>query len=466
MPTNLFADLRLSKDLLQVVRELGYETLTPIQAEAIPRLLAGEDVIGQARTGSGKTAAFSLPLLQRIDVAKKKIQGLVLCPTRELAAQVAREVRKLGRRHAGLNVLVVAGGMPSGPQRASLERGVHVVVGTPGRARDMLERGKLDLSTLRMLVLDEADRMLEMGFEEDLEALVSATPPKRQTVFFSATFPDEIEAMSARHQKSAVRITVADDLEDVTPIEQALYRMPRDAKPAALLQLLTARKPESALVFCNQKATVDELTALLEEGGFSAGALHGGHEQSTRDKIMAKFRGGSLRVLVATDVAARGLDIQGLDLVVNFDVALKPETHVHRIGRTGRAGRAGVALTLAAPGERIRIDAIEDLLRSALPRAELKEEPAAAASVPKAAATAAMETLYIAAGRKDKIRPGDILGALTGEAAGLDGSQIGKIEIHDKFTYVAVAKDVAQAALHGLRNGKIKGKKYQVEIVR
>jgi ATP-independent RNA helicase DbpA len=471
-----FADLALSPSLLQVVQELGFETLTPIQARSIPHLLRGADVIGQSSTGSGKTAAFALPILERLRLPGRRLQALILCPTRELCAQVAREVRRLGRRHAGLQVLVVSGGMPSGPQRAALEKGVHVVVGTPGRVLDLIGRDRLDLTKLSCVVLDEADRMLDMGFRDDMEAILKATPPTRQTVFFSATFPESIDEMSRAHQRRPLRVTIGEDAAPTPSIRQLLCETRREDKPEILQALLRKLAPQSALVFCNQKATVDELTAAFAEGGISAAALHGGLEQKDRDRVMAKFRNHSVRVLLATDVAARGLDVESLDAVFNFDLPGKPDVYVHRIGRTGRAGRNGIAISLVTPADRNRIAAIEEALGVELDRqdaasslrrlAPASPTAAAPASAAPAAAAAAMATLYIAGGRKDKLRPGDILGALTGEAAGLDAAQIGKIEIHDDFAYVAVAKSAVQTALRGLRDGRIKGRKFQVELVR
>jgi len=465
-----FADLPLPAALVAVTHELGFETLTPVQAQSIPLLLKGKDLVGQSKTGSGKTAAFTLPLLARLRLPGRRLQALILCPTRELCTQVAREVRKLGRRHAGLQVLVVSGGQPAAPQRSAIEKGVHVVVGTPGRVLDLLSRGRvpMDLGDVDYLVLDEADRMLDMGFQEDIEAILKATPPSRQTVFFSATFPESIDEMSRSYQKHAVRVTVADAAKDAPTIQQWLCETSRDDKVGALQALLAEQRPAAALVFCNHKATVAELTEVLTGKGISAGALHGGLEQADRDRVMAKFRNQSIRVLIATDVAARGLDVESLDLVLNFDFPHKPDVYVHRIGRTGRAGRGGCAVTLVTPGDRARVAVLEETLGLTLERRRPPAGGAARKLDPAVAGpqVAAMETLYIAGGRKDKLRPSDILGALTGDAAGLNADQIGKIEIHDRFAYVAVAKEAVDAALEGLRQGRIKGRKFQVELVR
>ncbi len=469
-PATLFAELGLSPQLLEVVAELGFEKLTPIQAQSIPILLKGRDLIGQAQTGSGKTAAFALPILQNMRLQGRRLQALILCPTRELCTQVAREVRQLGRRHPGLQVLVVSGGLPSGPQRAALENGVHIVVGTPGRVLDMINREKLDLRQVGCLVLDEADRMLEMGFEEDMEEILKTMPKVRQTVFFSATFPDTIGAMSGAYQKNPLRVTIADTADAVPDIRQSLLETKMEMKRETLAALLKEIQPEAALVFCNHIATVTELATELGEAGLSAAALHGGLEQRDRDRVMARFRNHSVRVLIATDVAARGLDVENLDLVVNFDLPAKPEIYVHRIGRTGRAGKHGRAVSLVAPRDGERVKAIEAALgfsidRQAPPGTRKKKKDDVEAAPAPSAKGAPMVTLHIAAGRKEKLRPADVLGALTGDAAGLDAAQIGKIEIHDHFTYVAVAKSAASAALQGLRNGKIKGRKILVEFV-
>jgi ATP-independent RNA helicase DbpA len=452
--------LSLSPALVGVVRELGFQKFTPVQAQAIPVLLKGRDLIGQSKTGSGKTAAFTLPVLQKLQLEPRRIQTLILSPTRELCAQVAREVRKLGRKHPGLQVLVLSGGMPMFPQLTALEKGVHIVVGTPGRVLDHLRRGSLDLSTVTTLVLDEADRMLEMGFQEDMETILEAIPEERQTVFFSATFPRTIESMSRAYQRDPVRVTIAE--ESAPDIQQQAIETARDDKIDCLLCILQQHQPQSAIVFCNLKATVADVAAALRDVGVSQASLHGDLEQADRDRVMAKFRNRSTQVLVATDVAARGIDVSDLDLVVNFDLPNGPEVYVHRIGRTGRAGKQGLAISLMQPNEQWKIAEIEKYTQQPI---ELTAAPEMRPG-PILAPVAAMETLYISGGRKDKVRPGDVLGALTGEAGGISASQIGKIEIHDRFTYVAVAKDVAPGLIVRLRDGRIKGRKFQIERVR
>lgn len=462
----------LSNELIRVVTELGFENPTPVQAQAIPLLIEGKDVIAQSETGSGKTAAFSLPILQNlkeyIRLRPRSAQALVLCPTRELCAQVAREIRKLGRRQPGLQVLILSGGMPSGPQLGSLERGVHVVVGTPGRVLDHLLRKSLVLTNLKTVVLDEADRMLEMGFQEDMERILRHAPTERQTVLFSATFPKTIEALSRAYQRKPVRITVESKTQTVESIHQLAFQAESDERTKALLWVIEQNRSESVLVFCNFKASVASLASQLSEAGLSVGALHGDLEQCDRDRIMAQFRNRSTRILVATDVAARGIDVENLDMVVNFELPLQPEIYVHRIGRTGRAGKKGLAVSFHSARESMKIRNIEqyagvELHKKRLP--DLKNVQVNSLSE-RMEARAAMRTLFISGGRKDKVRPGDILGALTGEAGGLRAADVGKIEIHDRFSYVAVASEIAEVALERLRNGRIKGRKFRIEPVK
>ena len=455
-----FAALALAPPLLQVLSELGFQSATPIQAQSIPVLLAGGDLVGQAKTGSGKTAAFALPLLHATRLERRALQALVLCPTRELCAQVAGEVRRLGRRMPGLQVVVLSGGQPLRPQLEALERGAHVAVGTPGRVLDLLEREALDTRQLSRVVLDEADRMLDMGFREDMERILQATPATRQTVLFSATFPDSIEALSRSFQKSPTRVTVAEEPTAAPDIQQRVYTCAPEEKPAVLARLLRHHQPASAIVFCNLKATVVELARALREAGMSAEGLQGDLEQVERDRVMARFRNHSIRVLVATDVAGRGLDVEALDAVFNYDLPVQSEAYVHRIGRTGRAGRQGLALSLVTPQDARKLETLERETGRTLERAAALPEEGGGPLV------SAWETLCIGAGRKDKMRPGDILGALTGEAGGMVASAVGKIEIQDHLAYVAVARDLVRVALQRLRDGRIKGRKQRVDWVR
>ena len=462
-----FDQLLQSRALVEVLKELGFETPAPVQAQAIPLLGQGKDLIAQAETGSGKTAAFGLPLLEGIDLESRRVQALILCPTRELCAQVARELRRLGRKHVGLQVLVVAGGAPIGPQWSALERGVHIVVGTPGRVIDHLERRSLDLRSIRRLVLDEADRMLDMGFEESLSRILEDCPERRQTVLFSATFPRTIDALSKRYQKNPVRITIEKQTSESARIEEILVQAEPEERMKALLYVLREYPTESCIVFVNFKATAKNLVQGLRTLQVAAGELHGDMEQYDRDQMMARFRNGSIRVLVATDVAARGIDVPQLGLVVNYEAPVQTDDYVHRIGRTGRAGESGVAVTFLSEKEQPKLARIEQTTKSKLRKedlpawSELKVNDLAS----EIDYQASMRTLMISGGRKDKVRPGDILGALTGDAGALQGAQVGKIEIHDRFSYVAVKADIAATALRRLQDGRIKGRRFRVDSV-
>ncbi len=462
-----FEALQLSPALTAVVHGLGYTRPTPIQIEAIPALLAGRDVIGQSQTGSGKTAAFALPILQGIEVDRHELQALVLCPTRELTAQVGREMRKLGRGHHGLQVLELVGGQPSRPQRDALERGAQIVIGTPGRLLDHLERGVMNPGSIKIVVLDEADRMLDMGFGEDVRKIIRFLPHDRQTALFSATFPGAIEAMSKEVQPDALRITIETPDEDLSDIRQLKLCFGTNDKLLALCRALQSQPHGSALVFCNQKATVREITKELGRRGVSVDRFDGDLEQFDRDQVLARFRNHSVRVLIATDVAGRGLDVEGLDLVINYDLPEQAEVYVHRIGRTGRAGANGVAISMVRDGADRDIEAIEEftgqtmeiLDHSASKHLRLDDLLKKLAEVP------GMETIMISGGRKDKVRKGDILGALTGEAGGLSSKEIGKIEIQDKLSYVAVSQGVISDAVSRLNAGRIKGKRFRATHV-
>ncbi|MBI3295773.1 MAG: ATP-dependent RNA helicase DbpA [Deltaproteobacteria bacterium] len=456
-----FTSLPLSPSIQQVVRDVGYETMTPIQALVISPLLEGLDIIGQSRTGSGKTAAFAIPLLQKIEISSRKIQVLVLSPTRELCQQVAREFRSLGRFHKNLQVLTLSGGHPVYLDLRALEHGAQIIVGTPGRLLDHIERKTLDLGGVKTVILDEADRMLDMGFRDAIELILKKTPAQRQTALFSATFPSTIESLSQRYQRKPIRLTVEPSGVE-SPIEQQFYSVNEHEKPAALLAFLRSRQLESTLVFCNLKISVDELCQNLRQSGHSVDKLHGGLEQIEREKVMAKFRNSSTHVLIATDVAARGLDIAGLDAVVNFDMPREPESYIHRIGRTGRAGATGLSVTFVLPTEHPRLERLWGHIGEDF---ELKKASSLTANpVAKRPAEASMDTLSISAGRKDKLRPGDILGALTGDA-GIKGEAVGKIEILDRMSFVALHRSVSATALSRLQSGKIKGRRFIVQMV-
>ncbi len=459
MTLTSFSSLHLKPPMLKNLASLGYTEMTPIQVHSLPLILAGKDVVAKAKTGSGKTAAFGIGLLARMEARSTHVQALVLCPTRELADQVGKELRRLARFTENIKVLTICGGVPFGPQLASLVHGAHVVVGTPGRLLDHLRRGSLDLTYLQTLVLDEADRMLDMGFQDEISAIIASAPRKRQTLLFSATYPDSIAALSATLQREPVDVSV-DETHDETAIEQIFFEVEKEERTAALVRILGHYRPESTLVFCNTKKECQEIADALDKRGYSALAIHGDMEQRQRDQVLVRFANKSLAVLVATDVAARGLDIKELSAVVNFELSRDPEIHIHRIGRTGRAGEQGLAVSLVTAQEGRRLHSIESILKSSILRRELQSLPVAAGRP----IAPPMVTLCIDGGRKNKMRPGDILGALTAES-GIAGSEVGKIDLFDFHAYVAITRTSADQALGCLTGSKIKGRFFKVRKV-
>ncbi|MDR5818885.1 MULTISPECIES: ATP-dependent RNA helicase DbpA [unclassified Caballeronia] len=451
-----FSSLPLTPAMQANLQQLGYQSMTPIQAASLPPALAGHDLIAQAKTGSGKTAAFTLPLLAKLDPKQFAVQALVLCPTRELADQVTQEIRRLARAEDNVKVLTLCGGTPMRPQIASLEHGAHIAVGTPGRIMDHLGRGTLALDAVRTLVLDEADRMLDMGFFDDIASVARQCPKDRQTLLFSATYPEGIAKLSQQFLRNPREIKLVEQHSNAK-IKQRFYEVADHERLHAVGLLLDHYRPVSTLAFCNTKQQCRDLLDVLLAQGFEALTLHGELEQRERDQVLVQFANRSCSVLVATDVAARGLDIAQLEAVINVDVTPDPEVHVHRIGRTGRADQEGWALSLASMDEMGRVGSIEQAQRAEVewhPLAELTSAEPGHLKPP-------MATLQILGGRKDKIRPGDVLGALTGEA-GFDGKQIGKINVMDMVTYVAVERGVADDAVRRLGNGKLKGRKVKV----
>lgn len=443
---------------LDNLNELGYLSMTPVQAAALPAILEGRDVRVQAKTGSGKTAAFGLGLLQQIDAGLFQTQSLVLCPTRELADQVAGELRRLARFLPNTKILTLCGGQPFGAQRDSLQHPPHIIVATPGRLLDHLQKGTVSLDALQTLVMDEADRMLDMGFTDAINEVIRFAPPSRQTLLFSATWPEAIAAISGRVQNNPATIEI-DSVDALPSIEQQFYETSRSGKIPLLQKLLSKHQPASCVVFCNTKIDCQAVCDALEDAGQSALALHGDLEQRDRDQTLVRFANGSARVLVATDVAARGLDIKSLELVVNYELAWDPEVHVHRIGRTARAGNSGLAISLCAPEEAQRANILSEMLQL-----KLNWMPALG-SIAIAPLAAEMATLCIDGGKKAKMRPGDVLGALTGDI-GLDGADIGKIAVHPAHVYVAVRQKVANKAWKQLQGGKIKGKTCKVRLLK
>ncbi len=459
VPSSAFTTLPLSASTLANLDALGYTEMTPIQAQSLPVMLKGMDLIAQAKTGSGKTAAFGIALLEPINPRYFGCQALVLCPTRELADQVAKELRRLARSADNIKILTLCGGVSIGPQIGSLEHGAHVIVGTPGRVQEHLKKGSLKLDGLNKLILDEADRMLDMGFYDAIAEIIGQTPSKRQTLLFSATYPAGIKQLASTFMRDPQQVKV-EALHDDTQIEQRFYEIDSEERMQAVIHVLASFRPETCVAFCFTKQQCQELVDALTAKGISAMALNGDLEQRDRDQVLAMFSNRSLSVLVATDVAARGLDIDALDMVINVELARDSEIHIHRVGRTGRAGKKGIAVSLVAPAEGHRAQAIEDRQKAPLnwqPLGELKAQPGGPLQPP-------MVTLCIGAGRKDKLRPGDILGALTGDA-GIPGKQVGKIAIFDFQAFVAVERDVAKQALNRLNAGKIKGRSLKVRTL-
>lgn len=450
-----FSSLSLNDNLLDALNSQGFEKLTEIQRKALPDILAGKDVLGQAKTGSGKTLTFSLGMLQTIDMSSFGVQGLVLCPTRELAEQVADEVRKLGKRMPNLKVLTLYGGTAIGPQIQSLKYGAHVIVGTPGRIMDLILKNHLNLWHVKTLVLDEADRMLDMGFEEEMTTVIQEVPKERQTLLFSATYPDTIKRISQTIQKDPIEIKV-ETTHDHHKIQQLFFEVEPSHKPKATAALLSEYQPESCMIFCNTKIACHELTEYLQEQGFSAIALHGDLEQKERNQVIARFSNQSDLILVATDVASRGLDINNVTLVINYQVTTEAEVHIHRIGRTGRADKEGIALTLAAPEEVHFVRAVEEAQGAKAKWKGIQAMRFHANRIlqPK------FQTVAIDGGKKSKLRPGDILGALT-QDADIPGDDIGKIKITATHSYVAIKVRSVKRTLGYFREGKIKGRRFK-----
>jgi ATP-independent RNA helicase DbpA len=458
---DLFSFLPLKETLLNNLNSLGYEAMTPIQAQSLPLMLKNEDVIAQAKTGSGKTAAFGLALLNQLNVENFGTQALVLCPTRELAEQVSQALRRLARLMSNVKVLNLSGGSLMKPQLDSLRHGAHIIVGTPGRILKHLNKGSLSLNKLKQLVLDEADRMLDMGFLDDIKAIVSACPKQRQTLLFSATYPDEIKKLSRQFLRNPKEVFIKESHAELE-IEQCFYEVKNSANKFNLLKaLLLHYKPTSTLIFCNTKQQTIQLMDALNDIGFSALALNGDMEQAERDQVLIQFVNQSCSILIATDVAARGLDIKELPAVINYELAFDHDVHIHRIGRTGRAGHKGLAISLVLPADIERVALIKENLTYQLTWGNLGE----LSNTNDAAFRPEMTTVCLNVGKKDKIRPGDILGALTKDA-GLSADAIGKINIAPLCSYVAIHQSQVDKAYRYLQDGKLKGRKVNVKKLR
>jgi len=460
MSDTLFSSLPITSAQVKNLSSLGYKNMTPVQAQSLPHVLKGKDILAQAKTGSGKTVAFGIGLLDKINPRFFGTQALVLCPTRELADQVGKEIRKLARSVPNIKLVLLCGGKPFGPQVGSLEHGAHIVVGTPGRIQDHLKKRTLKLDQLKTLVLDEADRMLDMGFSDVMTDIIKRTPASRQTLLFSATYPDEVKKMCRSIQRDPITVTVESDHQQ-SVIEQLFYQVKKHERNNTLLALFEHYQPKTAIVFCHTKAQCSEMAEFLREHNIESLAIHGDLDQRERDQVLVRFANNSCSVLVATDVAARGLDIKSIGMVINYELPRDPEIYVHRIGRTGRAGETGLAMSLFAEHEQVRVKAIEEYQHKPC----LIDSPLSLDRDSSYKLYPPMVTIQIDGGRKDKIRPGDILGALTGDA-GLEGKQIGKIDIFDRSSYVALEHEAVRQALNYLANGKIKGRPAKARKVR
>ncbi|UFS63334.1 ATP-dependent RNA helicase DbpA [Sulfurimonas sp. HSL-3221] len=457
MTSKPFTTLPLPAALQQNLDALGYRRMTPVQEQSLPALLEGKDAIVRAQTGSGKTLAFGIGTIMKLAENESDVQGLILCPTRELAEQVAGELRRLSRHRPNIKILTLCGGVPLAPQRDSLQYGAHIVVGTPGRILDHLGKKTLSLSKVHTLVLDEADRMLDLGFHDAIMQIASHLTSSRQSLLFSATFPETIAAIASALLRDPVTVEIDNSASEVT-LTQHFFKV-KGEKIGTLLRLLGHYSPDSAVVFCNTKAGCDALAQALAGQGYDAPVLHGDLRQGERTEVLTRFALGGIRLLIATDVAARGLDIKELGAVINFDLPEKPETYLHRVGRTARAGSTGVALTLFTPKQQ---PAAERLAAAG----ETPFAPEDASGFPPADPAhffPAFAVLRIDGGRKQKLRPGDLLGALCA-SGGIDGKAVGNIAVHDTLAYVAVEQGVADTALQQLNRGKIKGKKFRVRI--
>lgn len=446
-----FTQLDLIEPLLKNLVSLDFKTMTPIQEQCLPHLLKGDDIIARANTGSGKTVAFGLTILNGLQLKLFGAQALVLCPTRELAEQVSQVMRQLARQMSNVKIINLSGGLPMRPQVDSLRHGAHIVIGTPGRVQKHLDSGSLGLNHLKILVLDEADRMLDMGFFDDIQVIEKKCPKNRQTLLFSATYPPEIRSLSHAIMRKPKEVFIEED-QAALQIEQTFYEMDGQHKPAVLIRLLKQYKPSSALIFCNTKQRTMEVVDKLIAEGFSALPLNGDMEQIDRDLSIIQFTNKSCAILVATDVAARGLDIKELPLVINYELAFEADVHTHRIGRTGRAGNKGIAISMTTVADAQRICAIENTQQHPVVWSTL-DDITSSDSKP---VLPQMLTLCLDLGKRDKVRAGDILGALTKEAA-LPSDAIGKIDILAIKSYVAVHKHYSGQAVQYLKNGKIKG---------
>ncbi|MDF1758658.1 MAG: ATP-dependent RNA helicase DbpA [Legionellaceae bacterium] len=455
-----FSSLPLRSELLKNLVSLDFSNMTPIQAKSLPIMLNRSDVIAKAKTGSGKTAAFGLTILNDLEIKTHQVQALVLCPTRELADQVSQVLRSLARLLANVKVFNLSGGIPMRRQLDSLKHGAHIIVGTPGRIQKHLEQESLSLDNLQTVVLDEADKMLEMGFEDAIKKIISFCPIKRQTLLFSATYPQQIVKLAQQYMINPTIVTI-DESKTALDITQIFYEVAtQDDKFPLLKSILLKYNPKSTLIFCNTKDQTTQLASKLKSSGFSVIALNGDMEQAERDQAMILFANQSCSILVATDLAARGLDIKELPMVINFDLSFEYNVHIHRIGRTGRSGNKGIAVSLTTPADGQRLCLIEENTSKSIPWGAKDKLSADNTKISKPP----MVTLCLSAGRKDKVRPGDILGALTKDA-GLSSEFIGKIDISTHHSYVAIHQTKIANISSFIKNGKLKGRKIRAHLI-
>ncbi len=450
----------LPTKLTELLSNLGFTHFTPIQEQSLPAIINGSDVLAQAQTGSGKTLAFAIGMLTKINPKFFGVQGLVMCPTRELADQVCKEIRRVARYMDNIKVLSLCGGMPFGPQIGSLEHGAHIVVGTPGRLLEHLRKGTLKINNLNTLVLDEADRMLDMGFVDSIRTVVEHTPDRRQTLLFSATYSDTIIELSKEFQYEPISIKVEQNTQLSPDIEQCFVRVDKETKLESLLASFRHYTPRQAIVFCNTKIECQTVADWLDNHKVSAKAIHGDLDQRQRDQVLVQFSNASTSVLVATDVAARGIDVKEIDMVVNFDMTRDIDVHTHRIGRTGRAGAKGMAVNLVTNKDDYKVKGVEERFNISANFTDIDPEIDFGYRL-----LPAMTTLAFDAGRKNKLRPGDIVGALTA-GVGLDKDQVGKIDVFDFQAYVSIPRDLVKPTLAALQQSKIKGRNIKVRSLR
>ncbi|MFW6264733.1 MAG: DEAD/DEAH box helicase [Bacillota bacterium] len=522
METIRFEDLNIAKDIMKAIEDMGFEEATPIQANAIPPILKGKDIIGQAQTGTGKTAAFGIPILEKININNKNPQAIILCPTRELAIQVAEELKRLAKHMQNIYTLPVYGGQAIKRQIKALKKGVQIIIGTPGRVMDHMRRGTLNLTDIDFVVLDEADVMLDMGFIDDIETILKDTPANRQTLFFSATIPGPIRKLSKRYQKNSQFIKVAHEKLTVPSIEQYYYDIRRSDKLKVVTRLIDLYTPKLSIIFCNTRKMVDELNIQLQARGYLSDALHGGLNQAQRDRVMDKFKNGIAEILIATDVAARGIDIDDIELVINYDLPQDTDYYVHRIGRTGRAGRSGRAITFVVGKDIYKLRDIQKYTKTKIKRQEIPtisdiedakmekftanivdsieeghlgkyiniveglvdddytpmeiaaaliknslekdspEEEIQSNDFGDTGAEPGMVRLFINLGKQDNVSPRHFVAAIAGETS-IAGNLIGAIDVYKNFTFVEVPSEYGQEVLQIMKNNYIKGSKINIE---